>query len=565
MRLVELADAAIDRLAHERERASQREGSSSLSHRPAAGLDLFNCRARHASRILQDATAAEILDCVLPLLTSEHLDVKVAFADDGMINQRVVSAAGQHLWAFLLLFAYAEQLRRPDDPSIFDFLLRTLEGIDTVTLQFARRMLIQRDPTAISRRAQPQEQQSGGQLVDGLLQLIAACDHAPSALNRVRKAIEQYGEWAAVARDEGSDDDAGRPRFSARRRLNTRGSAGAGLSASAVAAAVAASVESRALAVHGKRRAAATGGQMNEEESKQRFKRSKSSEAATRASPASSITESDMPSPVCSPSPTASSSGGRQSARPHNISSSPPILSPASAADLQLAAAVASPHPAAAASATSASATPAAAAPSAAPTGSESSAHPHLPAPVAASSHSASPASAGSGVNPSTVSVATAGAVAAIPSVSTAAAAAAPGFFKSCLAHLGADRATKLTKLGEMLLGSFSSSPGLAAMRECALAFLNGHDLRCELTELAQLIACAREYQQAIGGESTAAASVDDALLRALLPELANPSLAASRCRSELAFYLMQFESAQAALQQIVQALRNSCDVKPGQ
>jgi len=91
--------------------------------------------------------------------------------------------------------------------------------------------------------------------------------------------------------------------------------------------------------------------------------------------------------------------------------------------------------------------------------------------------------------------------------VSASAAAAAPGFFKSCLAHLDADRATKLTKLGEMLLGSNSSSPGLAAMRECALAFLNGRDLRSELDELSRLIACAREFHQAIGEESTAAAS----------------------------------------------------------
>ena len=116
-----------------------------------------------------------------------------------------------------------------------------------------------------------------------------------------------------------------------------------------------------------------------------------------------------------------------------------------------------------------------------------------------------------------------------------------------------------------MLLGSYSSSPGLAAMRECALAFLNGHDLRSELAELARLIACAREFHQAIGDESTAAASVDGALLRALLPELANPSLAAARCRSELAFYLMHFARAQAALQQVAQALRDACDVKPGQ
>ena len=150
--------------------------------------------------------------------------------------------------------------------------------------------------------------------------------------------------------------------------------------------------------------------------------------------------------------------------------------------------------------------------------------------------------------------------------MSAAAAAAASGFFQRCLAHLDADRATKLTKLGDALLGSYSSSPGLAAMRECALAFLAGRDLRSELAELARLIACAREYQQAIGGESTAAASADGALnlLRALLPELASPSLAAARCRSDLAFCLTQLTRAQTALQRAVQALRDVCGASPG-
>jgi hypothetical protein len=105
---------------------------------------------------------------------------------------------------------------------------------------------------------------------------------------------------------------------------------------------------------------------------------------------------------------------------------------------------------------------------------------------------------------------AAAGAAATIPSASAAAAAVAPGFFQSCLAHPDADRATHLTKLGAMLLGSgsYSSAPGLAAMRECALAFLDGRDLRSELAELARLSACAREFHQDIGEESTAAASV---------------------------------------------------------
>jgi len=167
------------------------------------------------------------------------------------------------------------------------------------------------------------------------------------------------------------------------------------------------------------------------------------------------------------------------------------------------------------------------------------------------------------GAIPSTASeaAAAAGAAAAIPSVSAAAAAAAPGFFQRCLAHLDADRAARLTKLGEALLGSHSSSPALAATRECALAFLAGRDLRSELAELARLVACAREFQQAIGGESTVAASVDGALnlLRALLPELASPSLAAARCRSDLAFALAQLTRAQTALQRTAQALRDAC------
>ena len=146
--------------------------------------------------------------------------------------------------------------------------------------------------------------------------------------------------------------------------------------------------------------------------------------------------------------------------------------------------------------------------------------------------------------------------------MSAAAAAAAPGFFQRCLAHLDADRPAQLTKLGEALLGSISSSPGLAATRECALAFLSGRDLRSELAELARLIASAREYQQVIGGESTVAASADGALnlLRALLPELASPSLAAARCRSDLAFCLTQLTRAQTPLQRTVQALRDACD-----
>jgi len=175
----------------------------------------------------------------------------------------------------------------------------------------------------------------------------------------------------------------------------------------------------------------------------------------------------------------------------------------------------------------------------------------------------------GSGALPSTASAAAAaaGAVAAIPSVSAAAAAAAPGFFQSCLAHLDADRAAQLTKLGEALLGSCSSSPALTATaRECALAFLGGRELRSELSELARLIACAREYQQAVGDESTAAASVPvtGPLLRALEPELANPSLAAARCRSDLAFALTQLTRAQTALQRTAQALRDVCDTNHG-
>ena len=355
MRLVELADAAIERLTQEHnELAAQRGGSdsSALAHRPAAVLDLFNCRVRHGTSILQGATAAEILDCTLPPLTSKHLDIRAAFAADGMLNQRVVSAAGQHLWAFLLLFAYAEQLRRPYEPSTVAFLLRTLEGIDTATLRFARRLLIRRDPLAVSRRGQPQEPQSSGQLVDGLLQLVAADDHAPSALSRVRRAMEQYGEWAAAeADDQGPEVADGRRRASVGRRHAARGSAGAGVRASAVDAAVAASAEFHAVAAHGKRQVAGAGAQHGEAESAPRFKRPRpsGSRADAGASP-TPTSAADLPSPVRSASPALSSSSDQHATRPSDISCSPPILSPASAADLQLAAAAALPHAAAAAS-----------------------------------------------------------------------------------------------------------------------------------------------------------------------------------------------------------------------